>query len=72
MSYPKHESAFPNTFQEGFSGMSLRDWFAGQVAAAVIYRLDNSGNLSGFGFSAVADHAYAIADAMMAEREKSK
>jgi len=43
------------------SGMSLRDWFAGQAFASL--RIDC------FGAKGAAENAYEIADAMLAERE---
>lgn len=54
-------------------GMTLRDWFAGQVIAQIIamYAADNK---TGIGVDHLprncAGHAYRIADAMLAERSK--
>lgn len=51
-------------------GMSLRDWFAGQLAQAAV-----SGHISHYGhenhwFAAdIASHAYELADAMIAARK---
>jgi len=45
-------------------GMSLRDWFAGQVLAAVY--AEGRGSIP-----PVVDRAYEIADAMLAERDKT-
>ena len=67
--------AFPNPAlaNEGFSpsydmsGMTLRDWFAGQALAGLLagqYRGLSSANLS-----EVPNEAFAIADAMIAARE---
>jgi uncharacterized protein YodC (DUF2158 family) len=58
--------AFPREYtHKGCSGMSLRDWFAGQALA-------NSRTFFGENSSAtpedVALQAYAVADAMLAER----
>lgn len=47
------------------SGMSLRDWFAGQALAGIATRQ----NFRGIERSA-AEQAYAIADAMLAEMSK--
>ena len=67
-------TAFPVTFgdEEGnqvFVGMSLRDWFAGQALTAMI--------VSGPDFSSnnspptlIAEWAYYVADAMIAESDK--
>lgn len=47
------------------SGMSLRDWFAGQAITALVYH-------SGVELAEHAAHdAYQMADAMLAEREKN-
>ena len=71
--------AFPNTIRRdddegllipreyGLGGMSLRDWFAGQVLAQ-----EFSGGYAG-GHERVllmAAHAYRVADAMLAERSR--
>lgn len=60
-------AAFPvtNTTLAGMSGMSLRDWFAGQVLAAC-------GDHIIMEDSAIAERAYNLADAMLAAREKGK
>jgi len=45
------------------SGMSLRDWFAGQALASIAERDDWFPNV-------IAARAYAVADAMLVERTK--
>ena len=52
---------------EGRSGMTLRDWFAGQALACVYRRFlpDSDPSLDD-----LALQAYAIADAMLVERSK--
>ncbi len=45
------------------SGMSLRDWFAGQALAGYRYGGDSRAR-------SIAEWAYMLADAMLAEREK--
>jgi hypothetical protein len=50
---------------EGSWGMSLRDYFAGQ-ALAHLYTQDE-GNVTN-----VAEWAYVVADAMLAERDKEQ
>lgn len=66
MSNPENPNAFPapddGRPSDGY-GMSLRDYFAGQVLAAV-YK--NQMALS----SSIAAAAYQIADEMLVEREK--
>lgn len=70
MNKDKQESAFPCTDAKGFieTGMTLRDWFAGQVLAGL------AGNDYTQPFSVlstrVAERAYEIADAMMEARKK--
>ena len=49
------------------SGMSLRDWFAGQALAGIA---DTAKLKMSDDYSACARFAYAFADAMLAEREK--
>ncbi len=49
--------------QEHHSGMSLRDWFAGQALVGIA-----SGNYSEFAI--MASDAYLIADAMLEERSQ--
>ena len=48
-------------------GMSLRDWFAGQILASMIA---NTALSSKYTEQLVAAGAYFLADAMLAEREK--
>jgi hypothetical protein len=50
------------------SGMTLRDWFAGQALAGMSERIKQNG--SDLDVSDVAFCAYFIADAMLDEREK--
>ena len=51
-----------------FSGMTLRDYFAGQALSG--YADGGGWNCGGDHYTQVARGAYAIADAMMKEREK--
>ena len=50
-------------------GMSLRDWFAGQALAAMRPTPDYS---AGPGNHTIAQRAYAVADAMLAERQRTQ
>ena len=71
----------PGALQVGSSGMSLRDWFAGQVLVGLLGKLpliDQSGE---FGAKVedkvaynldVADSCYQIADAMLRARERGQ
>jgi len=53
-------------------GMSLRDWFAGQALAGNLEQgsRDNMDDQYWHRPSVVAERAYAVADAMLAERDK--
>ena len=83
MSAPENPAAFPGPgprigtdevhgfgiYADAVPGMTLRDWFAGQVLSGLLA----SGTFSntGPGFEAfIADKAGNIADAMLAERAK--
>ena len=50
------------------NGMSLRDWFAGQVLAGIMSGYWANNELSGLEADALADQAYRGADAMLAAR----
>jgi hypothetical protein len=60
--------AFPfDGYGERVSGMTLRDWFAGQALAGVTSSVNDEisvGQVEG-----IAEIAYALADAMLAARE---
>ena len=67
--------AFPVYTEVRFSGMSLRDWFAGQALPAVIdayCKPEANGPCIGTDhfLANVPVHAYRMADAMMKAREK--
>lgn len=60
---------------EGRPGMDLRDWFASGIASALCTATDNSGMWTGLidddsGYAMVAQRAYRMADALLAERQK--
>lgn len=70
--FPRPSSTYdPDHTQYGFDaahdGMSMRDWFAGQVIARLIgvYGFED-----GEDKRILAERAYEMADAMLAEREK--
>lgn len=71
--------AFPATNHGLTSGMSLRDWFAGQALPLVMDTAPSTGigkdvppaELRGAIAAVAATWAYAIADAMLAERAKA-
>ncbi len=84
MSQPENPSAFPRPdvmdamgcgIREGSDGMTLRDWFASQAIGAVIRQCAGD---AAFGYpegiesmeQLFASKAFAIADAMLAERAK--
>ena len=65
--------ATPSEIQ--FEGMSLRDWFAGRIAASLCSATDNTGMWTGLiddstGYDMVAERSYKMADAMLAARQK--
>lgn len=70
--------AFPRSpYQEdgavfrGKSGMSLRDWFAGQALIGIVALAENLNKRSDETLGdAMVRQAYALADAMLAERGK--
>ena len=51
------------------AGMTLRDYFAGQVAIGAMSEYWNSDRLNDPTFKDIAQHAYAIADAMLEARK---
>ena len=59
--------------QHEYTGMILRDWFSGQAMQAWLtkYPDDMSDNRAAAGVDTVARFAYAMADAMLSQREKS-
>ena len=74
---PENPPAFPSPEIRGYDGtgiceaqygMSLRDWFAGQIAAGMASYSGTSG-LS-YGPFEIAGRSYEVADAMLREREK--
>ena len=54
------------TIRHTFAAMELRDWFAGQALAAMPLGVTDSTSF------AIANDAYALADAMLAHRECGK
>ena len=64
------EPAFPNSGDGArYDGMTLRDYFAGQVLAGIC--ASYAGSNSAYQFSSDADYAYKYADAMIAERSRT-
>lgn len=55
-------------YTRGDCGMSLRDWFAGQAVVA----LGAHKAVNARGIPWLAEHAYMLADAMLAARAKEK
>ena len=74
MNAPENPKAFPFSREQagswaehGGTGMSLRDWFAGQALGSMTVPPDYS---KGPCNAAMAERAFVIADAMLAERAK--
>ena len=75
MPYSVHMEGFDRL---SFPGMSLRDWFAGQAFGPLMAALESAGptvgDINGPAMVVVrqvlAEQAYALADAMLAERSK--
>ena len=59
------------TAYEEAVGMSLRDWFAGQIASGIAAGLWHPKWVGTTSYPGIAQDAYAIADAMLAERQKA-
>ena len=59
----KTEQAFPNPHRTDMPGMTLRDYFAGQVLIGLSIRREGATNEND------ARNAYALADAMLKARE---
>jgi hypothetical protein len=82
--FPCETDGNPNGFQSGvglwtYPGMSLRDWFAGQLISPIYERIKGTtiysiGNpkerIVVANAQAAAREAYQVADAMLAERER--
>lgn len=63
---PAFPVSVPGCGDNGWHGMSLRDWFAGQVMSHMISLTEDAHG--GWDPVAVAVGCYALADAMIAER----
>jgi hypothetical protein len=72
MTMREEDPAFPTFGPRENSGMSLRDYFAGQALPAAVGALNSGGMLTvrGEQLETVAKYAYDMADAMLAERAK--
>lgn len=56
-------------FAPGYSGMSLRDWFAGQALAGELAAQDGDGFWSDESAQTLAERCYLVADAMLKAKE---
>jgi hypothetical protein len=74
MTLPENPPAFPTSATDDvYDGMSLRDWFAGQCAAAALVNATGvSEEVASEVFPLVARLSYLMADAMLAERRKDE
>ena len=73
----KNPNAFPNGSTVHY-GMTLRDWFAGQVLPAIVAATSAGQHQPGDGFDdertiqdRMASDAYKLADAMLAHRKET-
>ena len=66
-------SGWPDHDIEPVGGMFLRDWFAGQAMASMLTGVvtDNGAYAHGDCNAVIVQRAYVIADAMLAERERT-
>ena len=62
-----NEPAFPNSGTHHETGMTLRDYFAGQALIALPHM-----GASGLDDDGIAKQAYALADALLIERERGQ
>ena len=64
--------AFPCEYPEGnfFTGMSLRDWFAGQALCGELASQDGEREWTAPYFPDLAKTVYAMADAMLKRRQQ--
>ena len=62
----------PHEYKDAMSGMTLRDWFAGQAIVACLDLDQQAKEYVKEEWEAWAASAYAMADAMLAERLKEK
>jgi hypothetical protein len=75
---PENPRALPSSFdREGYlpsynSGMSLRDWFAGQALAGIMSLHQDPAKDHTNLQKHIAIYCYRVADAMLAEREKER
>ncbi len=83
--FPVPEYINPDGEKKGFSGMTLRDWFAGNIISEIAMRdirrfqSDSGGksedftvNDEAYSWQDAAAESYAIADAMLAARAKRR
>ena len=56
----------------GESGMTLRDYFAGQALAGLCVRAGDDGQITEWRFHVIANVALKAADAMLAARERKE
>ncbi len=64
---PAFPFAVPERFYAAHEGMSLRDWFAGQIASGLAAYSGTSG--INYGPVEIAERAYQVADAIIKARE---
>ena len=71
VNYDANTDSFGRTY-EGFSGMSLRDWFAGQALKGLLAECANPNSFGSWNMlDGIADKAWEAADAMLKARNKT-
>jgi len=66
-SFDDARTAFPVNVNDENTGMTLRDWMAGQAIASVSFSTMQRSALN-----EIAEHSYALADAMLAARARKE
>ena len=73
--HPQDTDAFPiptvlepdgAVYEHGHTGMTLRDWFAGQALCGLLAGMGGNVRIEGN----LAEHAYSLADSMLEQRTK--
>lgn len=69
--FPRPDTDHGSYGYPGHDGMTLRDWFASQMAPQVLLMIKGKDKPSAV-YAYVAEQSYAFADAMLAHRQKGQ